>query len=77
MGKKVQKCSVCKRNPVWQGGDVKNPGPVCKRCYHKGAGFTGGGTRHADKVPDFPSLDLDDYSWTDIKYSIEQVEAEI
>jgi hypothetical protein len=20
---------------VWRGGDVKNPGPVCKKCYHK------------------------------------------
>lgn len=43
MGKRVRKCRICKKNPIWQGGDVKNPGPVCKRCYHKRAGFSGGG----------------------------------
>lgn len=33
--KKQRRCQICKKNPVWTGGDVKNPGPVCKRCYHK------------------------------------------
>ena len=36
MGKKRKPrlCRICKKRPVWIGGDVKNPGPVCKRCYH-------------------------------------------
>jgi hypothetical protein len=33
--RKVRKCCICKKSPVWRGGDVKNPGPYCKRCYHK------------------------------------------
>jgi hypothetical protein len=33
--RKPRKCRICKKRPVWIGGDVKNPGPVCKRCYHK------------------------------------------
>jgi hypothetical protein len=33
--RKQQRCRICKKNPVWQGGDVKEPGPYCKRCYHK------------------------------------------
>jgi hypothetical protein len=35
MGRKPRKCRICKKRPVWKGGDVKNPGPVCKKCYHK------------------------------------------
>jgi len=36
MGKKKQRrCRICKKRPVWTRGDVKNPGRVCKRCYHK------------------------------------------
>ena len=36
MAKKKQKlCRICKKRPVWRGGDVKDPGPFCKRCYHK------------------------------------------
>ena len=35
MGRKPRKCRICKKRPVWRGGDVKNPGPVCKKCYHK------------------------------------------
>ena len=27
-------CCICKKRPVWVGGDVKNPGHVCKRCCH-------------------------------------------
>ena len=33
--KKPRKCRICKKRPVWRGGDVKDPGPVCKQCYHK------------------------------------------
>lgn len=35
MGRKLRKCRICKKSPVWRGGDVKDPGPFCKRCYHK------------------------------------------
>jgi hypothetical protein len=36
MARKKQKlCRSCKKRPVWRGGDVQNPGPYCKRCYHK------------------------------------------
>ena len=37
VGKKrrQRRCRICKKRPVWTGGDVKNPGPVCKRCYHR------------------------------------------
>jgi hypothetical protein len=35
MSRKPRKCRICKKRPVWTGGDVKNPGPVCKQCYHK------------------------------------------
>jgi hypothetical protein len=30
-----RRCRICKKRPVWRGGDVKNPGPYCKKCYHK------------------------------------------
>jgi hypothetical protein len=33
--RRVRKCRICKKRPVWRGGDVKNPGPYCKKCYHK------------------------------------------
>ena len=33
--RKQRLCRICKKNPVWRGGDVKEPGPYCKRCYHK------------------------------------------
>jgi hypothetical protein len=36
MARKKQKlCRACKKRPVWRGGDVKDPGPYCKKCYHK------------------------------------------
>ena len=35
MGRKPRKCRICKKRPVWKGGDVKNPGPFCKKCYHQ------------------------------------------
>ena len=36
MGKKRKQrlCRICKKCPVWVGGDVKNPQATCKRCYH-------------------------------------------
>ena len=33
--RKPRKCRICKKSPVWRGGDVKDPGPFCKKCYHK------------------------------------------
>jgi hypothetical protein len=33
--KKQRRCRICKTSPVWRGGDVKDPGPFCKKCYHK------------------------------------------
>jgi hypothetical protein len=33
--KKQRRCRICKKRPVWTRGDVKDPGPVCKCCYHK------------------------------------------
>ena len=36
MARKRQKmCRACRKRPVWRGGDVKDPGPFCKKCYHK------------------------------------------
>ena len=32
--RKQRLCRICKKRPVWIGGDVKNPGRVCKKCYH-------------------------------------------
>jgi hypothetical protein len=40
--RKVHKCRICKKRPVWRGGDVKNPGPFCKHCYHKHVWAAGG-----------------------------------
>jgi hypothetical protein len=33
--RELRKCRICKKSAVWRGGDVKNPGPYCKKCYHK------------------------------------------
>ena len=30
-----RKCRICKKRPVWRGGDVKSPGPFREQCYHK------------------------------------------
>ena len=46
---KPRKCRICKKRPVWIGGDVKNPGPFCKRCYHKHR--SPGPTRRRDEAP--------------------------
>jgi hypothetical protein len=35
MKHKQRLCRICKTRPIWIQGDVKDPGPVCKRCYHK------------------------------------------
>src|SRR3954452_19532758 len=35
MKRKPRRCRICKQRPIWTHGDVKDPGPVCKRCYHK------------------------------------------
>jgi hypothetical protein len=35
MKPKQRLCRICKQRPIWTHGDVKDPGPVCKRCYHK------------------------------------------
>jgi hypothetical protein len=50
--RKPRKCRICKKSPVWRGGDVKNPGPYCKRCYHKHVwtGGKGSGQRAADEL---------------------------
>jgi hypothetical protein len=32
--RRQRRCRICKKSPIWIGGDVKNPGPVCKQCYH-------------------------------------------
>lgn len=34
MSRKPRKCRICRKRPVWRGGDVKDPGPFCKKCYH-------------------------------------------
>jgi hypothetical protein len=54
--RKPRKCRICKKSPVWRGGDVKNPGPFCKRCYHKHvwAGGKGSGRRAADEPSELP-----------------------
>lgn len=51
--RKPRKCRICKKRPVWIGGDVKDPGPFCKRCYHKHR--SPGRSRHREEMPD---LDL-------------------
>jgi hypothetical protein len=54
--KKPRKCRACKKRPVWRGGDVKNPGPYCKKCYHKDVWptkrFSGPKTPKAPPGPD-------------------------
>ena len=31
---KQRRCRICKKRPVWIGGDVKNSQGTCKKCYH-------------------------------------------
>ena len=71
--KRVQKCRACKKNPVWRGGDVKNPGPVCKRCYHKGRGYSGGKWNMTTFMND-PEFE-EDFSWTTLEYTVESIAA--
>jgi hypothetical protein len=47
--RKPRKCRICKKSPVWVGGDVKDPGPFCKRCYHKHR--SPGRNRRRDEAP--------------------------
>lgn len=35
MSRKPRKCRICRKRPIWRGGDVNDPGPFCKQCYHK------------------------------------------
>ena len=51
--RKVRKCRICKKKPVWRGGDVKNPGPYCKRCYHKHISTGGKGSRRRAAADEF------------------------
>jgi hypothetical protein len=50
--RKLRKCRICKKSPVWRGGDVKNPGPYCKRCYHKHVWSSGQGADDDESVAD-------------------------
>lgn len=48
--RKLRKCRICKKNPVWRGGDVKDPGPFCKKCYHKKVWIHRSGARDEQSV---------------------------
>jgi hypothetical protein len=61
----------------WRGGDVKNPGPVCKKCYHKKVWPDRMAMRHyhddemeflrPSDADDHYDLDMDpDYDWRSI-----------
>ncbi len=50
--RKLRKCRICKKSPVWRGGDVKNPGPYCKKCYHKHVWINRPGWREEQSVAD-------------------------
>jgi hypothetical protein len=51
--RKRRKCRLCKKSPVWRGGDVKNPGPYCKKCYHKHVWAGRPGADDQDSVADW------------------------
>lgn len=71
--RRQRKCRACKKRPVWRGGDVKNPGPFCKRCYHKrelparwhripqtiDVGLPGPDVDFDDALPEYNSPDYD------------------
>jgi hypothetical protein len=61
MSRKPRKCRICKKRPVWTGGDVKNPGPVCKQCYHKAVNLIQLVDR-SDFSNDYPSSRAEDLS---------------
>jgi hypothetical protein len=74
--KKPRKCRICKKRPVWRGGDVKDPGAVCKQCYHKhvwperrAAGHAGGVDANqvgsSGNAEDEDRLDAPEDWWTD------------
>ena len=48
--KKPRKCCACRKSPVWRGGDVKDPGPFCKKCYHKRGRQPSPGAKSASKA---------------------------
>ena len=50
--RKLRKCRICKKSPVWRGGDVKNPGPYCKKCYHKHVWINRPGAREEESLAD-------------------------
>jgi hypothetical protein len=58
--RKPRKCRICKKRPVWIGGDVKNPGRVCKRCYHKHV-WPDRTTRRRNETPGARRTPIDDY----------------
>ena len=66
--RKQRKCRRCKKRPVWRGGDVKNPGPYCKKCYHQRIWVRPGSLKavEADDEPLVP-FDPDEYYLTQIK----------
>jgi hypothetical protein len=49
---KLRKCRICKKSPVWRGGDVKNPGPYCKKYYHKHVWINRPAARQEQSVAD-------------------------
>jgi hypothetical protein len=57
--RKPRKCRICKKRPVWIGGDVKDPGPFCKRCYHKHR--SPGRSRRREELPDLDLPFLTEY----------------
>jgi hypothetical protein len=72
---KPRKCRICKKRPVWSGGDVKNPGPFCKQCYHRKVWperLAAHKNRQAERasalsdeslIPDHSLMDPDFYCW--------------
>jgi hypothetical protein len=57
--RRPRRCRICKKSPVWRGGDVKDPGPFCKRCYHKHISRGRKNGRDVDETIQF----YEDYSW--------------
>jgi hypothetical protein len=57
--KKQKRCRICKKRPVWRGGDVKDPGPFCKKCYHKDVWSQKPPARRKSSEPQQPEPDLE------------------
>ena len=71
--RKPRKCRICKKRPVWTRGDVKAPGPFCKRCYHKHVWSNRPAVARRRQTPDatadeiVPALDApcdEDWDWS-------------